>query len=69
MVRLGGDPSQALLKAGRADTENGWLPLVLALRFVAEAPPPRRDRTGPEILRDVIGRLGTTDRPRAAGST
>ena len=56
-VRLGGDPSVALLKAGRADTENGWLPLVLALRFVAEAPPPRRDLTGPELLREVIGRL------------
>ncbi|MFI4974318.1 MAG: YkgJ family cysteine cluster protein [Caulobacterales bacterium] len=56
-VRLAGDPSVALLKAGRADTQNGWLPLVLALRFVAEAPPPRRDRTGPEILSDVIGRL------------
>jgi len=56
-VRLAGDPSVALLKAGRADTENGWLPLVLALRFVGEAPAARRDRTGPEVLREVIGRL------------
>jgi Fe-S-cluster containining protein len=58
MVRLGGEPSVALIKAGRADTENGWLPLVLALRFAAQAPPPRRERTGPQILGDVIGRLG-----------
>jgi Fe-S-cluster containining protein len=56
-VRLAGDPSVALLKAGRADTENGWLPLVLALRFVEQAPAARCDRTGPEVLREVIGRL------------
>ncbi len=57
MIKLGGDPSLALIKAGRAETENGWMPLVLALRFADQAPPSRRDRAGPEILRDVIGRL------------
>jgi Fe-S-cluster containining protein len=56
-VKLGGDPSLALLKVGREDTEIGWMPLVLALKFAAEAPPARRDRTGPEILRDVLGQL------------
>jgi Fe-S-cluster containining protein len=57
-VALAGDPSVALLKAGRAETQNGWLPLTLALRLAAEWPPSRRDLTGPEILREVIARLG-----------
>ncbi len=57
MVTLGGDPSLALIKASAEATENGWMPLVLALRFAEQAPPSSRDRSGPEILREVIGRL------------
>lgn len=54
MLKLEGDPSLALLKA---EQTAGWTPLVLALRYAEQAPPAPRDRTGPEILRDVIGRL------------
>jgi Fe-S-cluster containining protein len=54
MVKLEGDPSLALLKAERTA---GWTPLVLALRYAEQAPPAPRDRTGPQILADVIGRL------------
>lgn len=58
MVALPGDPAHALRAASRSETANGWVPLVMALRVAAEMPPSRRDRTGPEILREVIGRLG-----------
>jgi hypothetical protein len=54
MVTLDSYPSRALLKA---DVTNGWTPLVLALWFSAQAPPPERNRSAPEILRDVIGQL------------
>lgn len=37
----------------RADPEEGWMPLVLALRFAKLAPPPRR-QGGPDLLRAVI---------------
>ena len=57
MVKLGGDPSLALIKASAEATENGWMPLVLALRFAEQAPQSSRGRSGPEILREVIGRL------------
>jgi len=51
---LEGDPSLALLKA---DPRDGWLPLVFALVFDGSAPPSPRDRYGPDILADVMGRL------------
>ncbi|WP_298744561.1 YkgJ family cysteine cluster protein [uncultured Brevundimonas sp.] len=53
-VPLEARPSLALL---HADLRDGWLPLVLALVQDAQAPPSPRDRTGADILRDVIGRL------------
>ena len=53
-LKLEGHPSLTLLKA---EATAGWMPLVLALGFSEQAPPPERDRTGPEILRDLIGRL------------
>ncbi len=55
MVALPGDPAAALRQA----SGKSWLPLVVALRVAAGPPAPRRDRTAPEILKDVIGRLGT----------
>lgn len=58
MVALPGDPAGALLAASRAEIGTGWLPLVLALRVAADLPPSRRDRMAPEILQDVVGRLG-----------
>lgn len=57
MVKLEGKPSRALLKAGRAETKNGWMPLAAALRFAEDAPSSPRNRTGADILRDVIGQL------------
>lgn len=51
---LEGDPSLAVLKA---DLRDGWLPLIHALIFDQSAPPSPRDRTGPEILADVLARL------------
>ncbi|MDP1914243.1 YkgJ family cysteine cluster protein [Brevundimonas sp.] len=48
-------PSLALLQA---DPREGWLPLVLALDQDTRSPPSPRDRTGAEIIRDVIARLG-----------
>ncbi|MDP1632744.1 MAG: YkgJ family cysteine cluster protein [Caulobacter sp.] len=51
---LEGDPSMAVLKA---DLRDGWLPLIHALAFDQSAPPSPRDRTGPQILADVMGRL------------
>ncbi|WP_340643796.1 YkgJ family cysteine cluster protein [Phenylobacterium sp.] len=51
---LEGDPSLAVLKS---DLRDGWLPLIHALVFDQSAPPSPRDRTGPEILADVLGRL------------
>jgi Fe-S-cluster containining protein len=53
-LTLEGDPSLAVLKA---DPRDGWLPLVHALVFDETAPPSALDRTGPEILADVLGRL------------
>ena len=53
-LTLEGDPSLAVLKA---DLRDGWLPLIHALVFDETAPPSARDRTGPEILADVLGRL------------
>ncbi|MDP1737014.1 MAG: YkgJ family cysteine cluster protein [Caulobacter sp.] len=53
-LTLEGDPSLAVLKA---DLRDGWLPLVHALVFDETAPPSPLDRTGPEILADVLGRL------------
>lgn len=53
-LALEGDPSLALLKA---DPRDGWLPLVFALVFDGSAPPSPRDRSGPDILADVMGRL------------
>ncbi len=54
MVKLDGYPSQALQEA---EAKTGWLPLVLALRFDAQAPPSNRDLSAPDTLRDVFGRL------------
>jgi len=53
--------SLGLAAASRAVTHDGWIPLVTALRFAARSPPSARDRSGPEILREVIdgGRPGT----------
>ena len=51
---LEGDPSLALL---HADLRGGWMPLVLSLVFDGQAPPSARDRTAPDILADVFGRL------------
>ncbi len=53
-IRLESHPSVALL---RDEAVSGWIPLVFALRFNEHAPAPARDRSGPDILRDVIGRL------------
>lgn len=53
-IVLEADPSLAVLKA---DLRDGWLPLVHSLVFDETAPPSPRDRTGPEILADVLGRL------------
>lgn len=53
-LNLEGDPSMAVLKA---DLRDGWLPLIHALIFDQSAPPSPRDRTGPEILADVLARL------------
>ncbi len=58
MVTLPGDPSDALLSASRSETGKSWLPLVMALRVAADLPPSRRSRMAPDILQDVIGRLG-----------
>lgn len=57
MVELPARPSRALLAADSAETKISWLPLVYALRCAEDAPPAPRDRTAPDILRDVIGRL------------
>jgi Fe-S-cluster containining protein len=54
LLKLDGDPSTALLKA---EASIGWLALVLALQFDEQAPPETPTQTGPEILRDVLGRL------------
>lgn len=53
-VTLEARPSLALL---HADLREGWLPLVLSLVQDAQSPPSPRDRTGADILRDVIGGL------------
>lgn len=53
-LTLEGDPSLAVLKA---DPRAGWLPLIYALVYDQAAPPSPRDRTGPEILAEVLGRL------------
>jgi Fe-S-cluster containining protein len=52
-VELDGAPSRALQAAGGG----GWLPLVLALRFAEQWPPPPPASTGPELLADVLRRL------------
>jgi len=46
--------SLGLAAASKTSTHDGWMPLVLALRFAATSPPPVRERSGPEILRQVI---------------
>ena len=52
-VALGGEPSRALLAAAGG----GWLPLVLALLYAEQSPAPPPERTGPDLLADIIGRL------------
>jgi Fe-S-cluster containining protein len=54
LLKLDGDPSTALLKA---EASIGWMALVLALRFDEQEPPEAPAQTGPEILRDLLGRL------------
>ena len=51
LLPLDGDPSRALLKA---EAEIGWSPLVLALTLEDEARPSARERTGPELLGDLL---------------
>lgn len=53
-VTLEARPSLALLNA---DLRDGWLPLVMSLVQDAQAPPSPRDRSAPDILKDVIGAL------------
>lgn len=54
LLKLDGDPSTALLKA---EASIGWTALVLALRFDEQSPQAAPTQTGPEILRDLFGRL------------
>lgn len=54
-LALEATPSLALL---HADLREGWLPLVLALVQDAKSPPSPRHRTGADILKDVVARMG-----------
>ena len=57
MVALPARPSRALLLADAEDSGATWMPLVYALAYVDEVPPPARARTAADILRDVFSRL------------
>lgn len=57
MVALATRPSQALMLADCEDAGTTWMPLIYALGYAADVPPPARVRTAPEILRDVFSRL------------
>jgi Fe-S-cluster containining protein len=49
------------LDAGRGPARISWLPLSIALAWAEEHPEPPPERTGEEILRDFLGRLGRRD--------
>ncbi len=59
MVALPARPSRALLLADAEDSGATWMPLVYALAYADEVPPPARARTAADLLRDVFSRLQT----------
>ncbi len=56
-VTLPARPTQALLLADGDDSGAPWMPLVYALAYAANIPPPEPTRSAPDILRDVFSRL------------
>lgn len=57
-VTLPVKPSQAWLASDSLDSGVAWMPLVYALTYDEQVPPPGPARTAPDILRDVFSRLG-----------
>lgn len=59
MVKLPGKVSQALQHLGvsPADRFTKWLPLILALQWNAQHPEAEPEKTGPEILNEVLRQL------------